>query len=769
MFLPVKKQKNTYYRILISLLFLGIILVISLSVVISLSSEHQNIKIIVESDKKVLEQIAYSTNYVDDTAKIFSLALFTNSSINKLFQQNRLELLDAVHVMNELRSQVNITAIVHSVYVYNKNAEWVYSTTRNLSQSLDDFFDPDMKKIIKNNDFTGRLRAIPRIIPASGGLLAGADLNVFTYILPLYPYSKSSFPSGLIVNIDAEYLMELIKQLQSEDSSKIIVINNENQIIANSDKKKFLTPLPDMYKEMVEQLELKNSGRFKINNEDMLVTMVKSDKSHWRFIKISDYKEVIKPVIRQRILLIIIGLSFISVVIILSLLFSNNLYKPIRELVKHVQDKGDLTALNELNKGELDYIASSFSNVLEKVADLNSFRNSNVKALRSQFFKDILSGKIDDHEEIENKMSTLDCSMSPNSYFRILRIHIDHKNGFKDNQTGDSVNTFLQNVLSIVSGLYLDPKYCEIISMDNKNALIIISTPEFIEREQVLEIHKETLKEIHKIFNCHVSTAISSGAKCIYTLPEQYLETLELIEYRLILGPSSMISIDDIEDLIDESKPFPVKMEKQLIVHLKEGKEDICNQNLLEISEILINYSYENIRLGYMRLASSIFDYLNSLESFSSESFPYRFTGFSKELNECPFINDIKLLFKNLFKSICLFQAQNFNNRSQKHIIKVKMIVEKEYRDPGLNLSMVAGTLNMSPVYLGRVFKQLTFQSFNNYLNLYRLEKASKMLSETDLTIESISQDVGITNTRFFFTKFKTEYGVTPTHFRKNK
>lgn len=774
MFLPAKKQKNTYYRILLSLLFLGVILVISLSIVISLSSEHQNINIIVESDKKILSQIAYSTNYVDETAKIFATALFTNSSINRLFQKSELDIQQAVHVMNRLRSQVNITAAVHSVYVYNQTAEWVYSTSRTLSQNLDDFFDPDMKEIIINNEFTGRLTAIPRIIPASGGILSGADLNVFTYILPQYPYDKNFFPSGLIVNIDASYLMELINQLQTDDSGEIFVIDNQNRVVAHSNHKMFLNPISSIYSEMIDALSVESYGRFNINNRDVLATMVTSETSRWRYIKITDYKEVVDPVLKQRILLLIIGLAFISVVIILSLLFSKNLYKPIRELVTYVQDIGQQNEAGEFNSdqfnsSELDYIASSFSQVLDKVEDLKSFRTNNVKVLRAQFFKEILSGKHYTNEDIRDKMSTLDCSMKADMYYRIIRIHVDHKNGFKGNQDGDIVNSILQNALVIVSGIYLDPNFSEIITMDNRNALIIISSQEFLEKSKMQEIHKEILKEIHRVFNCHITTAISSGSKGIGTLNEQYLETLELIEYRLILGPSSMITIDDIENLIDESRSFPVKLEKQLLNHLKEGKEELCFQDFLGITDVLINYSYEKIRLGYMRLASSIFDYLNSLEVFSSESFPYKFTSFSKELNECPFIEDIKRLYKELFKSICLFQIQNFNNKSQKHIIKVKMIVEREYKNPGLNLSMVAGELNMSPVYLGRVFKQLTFQSFNGYLNLYRLEKSARMLLETDQTIESISQDVGITNTRFFFTKFKTEYGVTPTQFRKNR
>lgn len=762
-----KKYKSAYYKILITLLVLGIILVLSLSIVISLSSEKHNTNIIIESDRKTLEQIAFSTNYIDNSAKVFAMALFTDNLIGKLFQDQNLGLWESVKIINSLKVQVNGSAIVHSVYVYNKESQWIYSTNRKMSQSLDDFFDTGMKEIIQKNNVPERLMPAPRKIPDSYGSYL-AETNVFTYIIPNIPHSNDDFPSALIVNIDASYLMEIIEQLLIGDTGEIIVLNNAGKVIAHSDSGMFLNTLPSPFESVIKQLDKKSNGRFSINGKDQLVSMVLSEKSEWRFIKLSDYKEAMKPVIQQRILLIAIGFSFITVAWILSFLFSKNLYKPIKELVRNVEKIGQLSSSGEMDQGELDFVATAFSDAIKKVADLSSFRIGNVKALRSLFFKDLLYGKIENPNEIKKKMDAFDCKMKTQYWFRILLIHLDgKKESSKDENIKKSVDSVLQNALTIISSLHLSSDYCETVILDKENAIIVVSSPLAVESEQITAIHRETIKEINKVFQCSVTTALSSGAEGIHSLHEQFKETEELIEYKLVTGPDTLITIDDIENRIDESLPFPLKEEKKLIDSIKEADFDQCIDSFTNISTILNNFSYENIRLGYMRTASSIFDFLNSIEAFSTESYSFRFSDFSRDLNECPFLSDIEDLFRALFLSTCDFLLEASENKPQQNIKTVKDLIDKNFANPAMNISMVAAMMHMSPVYLGRVFKQSTSQSFNHYLTSFRLKKATSLLSETEKTIETISCEVGITNTRFFFTKFKSEYGITPTQFRR--
>ena len=63
--------------------------------------------------------------------------------------------------------------------------------------------------------------------------------------------------------------------------------------------------------------------------------------------------------------------------------------------------------------------------------------------------------------------------------------------------------------------------------------------------------------------------------------------------------------------------------------------------------------------------------------------------------------------------------------------------------------------------------KVLTGMGVNDYINKIRIEKASLMLIQTDLTISEISYEVGFTYQRYFSTIFKQVKGMTPTQFKE--
>ncbi|MFD1908933.1 helix-turn-helix domain-containing protein [Paenibacillus rhizoplanae] len=67
-------------------------------------------------------------------------------------------------------------------------------------------------------------------------------------------------------------------------------------------------------------------------------------------------------------------------------------------------------------------------------------------------------------------------------------------------------------------------------------------------------------------------------------------------------------------------------------------------------------------------------------------------------------------------------------------------------------MSSIAG---LSPSYLGKLFKGATRQSFSEYLNNTRLEKAKDLLASTSETAARISEAVGIYNITYFSTLFK--------------
>ena len=69
--------------------------------------------------------------------------------------------------------------------------------------------------------------------------------------------------------------------------------------------------------------------------------------------------------------------------------------------------------------------------------------------------------------------------------------------------------------------------------------------------------------------------------------------------------------------------------------------------------------------------------------------------------------------------------------------------------------------------YLGKKFKEEMGVPFKTYLQNYRLQKATSLLTTTDYTVEEIASAVGYQNAPFFYKLFRERYGTTPLHYRK--
>jgi len=82
-------------------------------------------------------------------------------------------------------------------------------------------------------------------------------------------------------------------------------------------------------------------------------------------------------------------------------------------------------------------------------------------------------------------------------------------------------------------------------------------------------------------------------------------------------------------------------------------------------------------------------------------------------------------------------------------------------------LKSLAGGFNVSPAYLGQLFKEETGKYFNDYLTQARLQASRALLLDTDMRIAEIVQRVGIPNQSYFNRIFKKTYGVSPMEFRR--
>lgn len=93
-------------------------------------------------------------------------------------------------------------------------------------------------------------------------------------------------------------------------------------------------------------------------------------------------------------------------------------------------------------------------------------------------------------------------------------------------------------------------------------------------------------------------------------------------------------------------------------------------------------------------------------------------------------------------------------------------IIYNGYLD-GITLSAVAKELNVTPQYLGRLFKSQTNTSFKDYITNLKLKRACHLLIHSGITIKEVAFESGFKSVEYFLCVFKKNINTTPSEYRR--
>jgi YesN/AraC family two-component response regulator len=86
-----------------------------------------------------------------------------------------------------------------------------------------------------------------------------------------------------------------------------------------------------------------------------------------------------------------------------------------------------------------------------------------------------------------------------------------------------------------------------------------------------------------------------------------------------------------------------------------------------------------------------------------------------------------------------------------------------------ISLDQLSDYMQLSPSYVGLIFRRVGGVSFGKYVSDHRILKAKELLAEKHLTIKQVGERVGIENQNTFIRVFKKIEGVTPGQYREAK
>jgi len=285
-----------------------------------------------------------------------------------------------------------------------------------------------------------------------------------------------------------------------------------------------------------------------------------------------------------------------------------------------------------------------------------------------------------------------------------------------------------------------------IVSEENKNFLLRNELKDFYTGISGLHYGLRELNDAYKEAVSARKVAFLTGRKSVeyieermgrYSIKSEQEDIQNEINKDSMQAIGQMIGTDKIKNAVKqiEMLKYDTVRGKYTVDSLKANIEILLDnivklyQNLLKIDEDII-VKFKNL-LGYPDIES----YFEDL------------TGWLININE-----EINTQFDDYKNKLKIQTAIKY--------------IEENY-DKDLNMAVVSNYISMNYSLFSYLFKQYTGNNFVNYLKDLRINEAKRLLKDTDLRVNEVSQKVGYDNEKHFMKIFKNTCGVSPSEYRK--
>ena len=263
---------------------------------------------------------------------------------------------------------------------------------------------------------------------------------------------------------------------------------------------------------------------------------------------------------------------------------------------------------------------------------------------------------------------------------------------------------------------------------------------QLVQQEDISELTDECdrfCKYVNHVMGAKVTVGIGQVCENVQELVSSYQSAREAVSYRVLYGSNRAIN-----------------MTEAYMQHNFMSQQSLENYHVAVMELISELYHFmSNNELNAQEISGSVGRLYNELSNFEPVVLKQWLLDFSSRLHD-----DMADARYNSKKSL---------------IDSAKDYVHRNYRSVELGLDDTCKELGVSNSYFSSLFKKETGSSFVEYLTDYRMDKAARMLVETDDKSYVIAQNVGYADPNYFSYVFKRKYGVSPSRYRteyeKNK
>ncbi len=206
----------------------------------------------------------------------------------------------------------------------------------------------------------------------------------------------------------------------------------------------------------------------------------------------------------------------------------------------------------------------------------------------------------------------------------------------------------------------------------------------------------------------------------------------------------------------------------RLAMHIERGYGDKAHRELKELLETVNLQSEANLMLSKMRCAQIMSTCMRAARLGGASSTNLLNEHFF-ELAQLSRLQTWTACKRRMHRYVDLLLGQIDDDESDRMHRIIASICEElcSSIQSARSLSQYAQELELSEGHLSRSFSEIRGRSFSEEIRLIRIQKAKHLLIETDNSVQSIAESLGVASPSQFIADFRHETGMTPGQYRK--
>ncbi|REE56272.1 cache domain-containing protein [Paenibacillus taihuensis] len=752
-------QYRVYRRLVLSYLTLSIVTIALLSTILYAMFSARAVDEIDSSSKQMLTQVSYTSNVVYDQVKdITSQLLSDNEIISFLYAK-------------EDNKKTNYTA-----YLFLNRLQGVYPFIKNISlYNFTTGTNTDLLGLTPTADMMDQLQkegSSIGFIPRQVETMSKIPLKLLTFkITPEISFTEK--PKGaIVVDLDEAYIRNIMKGISASARDALtLVMDTKGTIISHSDPDHFMEDFSD--KPYIARIlkDKAQSGSFvqRIEGQKELVTYVKSANLDWYFITVRPYSEIISNIDQLRNWTILIAVLLIIAGAFISLLLTGNMYNPVKALLDKVSTPETNAAKPHPRVDEYKLLTDAFTNTMESAKSMADTIQASSQALKDSYIAYLLNGGTK-QLAVSAEMKREWESRFSGPFLTVVLFKIDNYAAFHEKHHALDRGLIRFAISNIAGELLSKPYRADTANIAGDEVTLILQTDSPHVEDNLFLIFGEIQDALLRYYAVSVSVSIGDSCASLSEIRHSYETAKASMTSRLFLGHGCIVDSRTAAKQDGQQERYPMHSEKRLIDAVKQSQTAKMKREIESFLAFLQGCSYANaiqytqfIVLGVIKE----FEYVTEWWNVDAEQL-YRAT---RHMQSVETMADIERLLLGLCQQIVEILEENKKNtyvvKNAKIIETIQLFVQERYAEHGLSLEAAAENVGFSTGYIGKLFKNMTGTTFNDYVTHIRLEQAKVLLATTTDTIAAVGEAVGVYNVSYFTTLFKKKYGITPSVFKE--